>query len=302
MSEKVVDWFRRLEKNRVDPPARAAPRPRVKLSAVVRRYWRIFAENLGLYEEILRPMRHNPEMKFEQYYAIIVMTVFIFEETGGIVYDVRGAVLKALLLSFVDQIVDCPEMGIRVAFDVGFYIFRDVKCDVPELIAADVEHVRRAVRGSPYKAELFKYMMDLGKIEKRIEKCRTIEDYRDLRLHSNCQMIWDMFDWGSPEIVFALNCAGVITDDVMDMATDAKVYITRDNLDGYIAAVHACLHVVNSHLAYDISPYFKLYTVFLKSVATLAIASPADIARVTRGARVFVAACFVVLLLPYKYV
>lgn len=291
MANQVVQWFHELRDNPLlNRPSEEAPRERIVLSRVFRRLWLVFVRNLDHYRDVLEPLKYNPDFKFQEYYAIITFTIFLFEETGGVVYEDRELIEKIMLLSFIDQIVDTPEMGISVAYRIGFYVFGGVKCgNIPPALEKDVEHVRKILGNSQYKKDLFAYMMKLGKIEKKLDACTTNCEYRDHRLHSNCLMLWDMFDWGSPELVFALNCAGVITDDFLDLVKDMtcrRVYIEPENTEMYISIAQDCTRIFNCWVPYDISPYLPMYAAFLRSVALFSFERPEDFALVVRGARI----------------
>lgn len=298
MADKVVPWFHGLRDNPVGKtPVRETRRDRADFGKIIKRMWLVFVRNLEHYAEVLEPLEYNPDLKFQEYYTIIAFTMFLFEETGGIVYDDREIIEKAMLLSFIDQIVDHPEMGISVAYGIGIYVFRGVKCGgVPPALEADVEHVKKIVERSPHKSELFAYMMRLGKIEKKLASCKTSEEYRDHRLHSNCQMLWDMFEWGSPEVVFALNCAGVITDDLLDLVKDmefGRVYLDPDNTEAYISAAADCVRIFNRWIPYDLSPYIPFYTAILRAIAVFSFERPDELPAVLRGARVRLYSFFV---------
>lgn len=288
MADKVVPWFHELrDGNRSFLDTR---RERADLGKIFRRVWLVFVRNLGHYADLLEPLKFNPDFKFQEYYMIITFTIFLFEETGGVVYDDREIFEKVMLLSFIDQIVDHPEMGISVAYGIGFYVFRGVKCGgVPPALESDVEHVKNIIDRSPYKSELFKYMTNLGKIEKKLAACKSSAEYRDHRLHSNCQMLWDMFDWGSPEIVFAINCAGVITDDLLDLVKDTafgKVYLDPDNTEVYISVAVDCVRIFNRWIPYDLAPYLPFYAAILRAVAVFSFERPDEFPVVLRGSRV----------------
>lgn len=296
MAENVVAWFDRITPRAVPDHQVRGPdpsRPRVRFADVLTRYARVFARNLPRYNLMFAPMRHGPGNKYEEYYAMFTLTIFIYEEIGGVCYDEDRVLEKALLLAFIDLIVDDPRMGIETAFRVGFHVFRGAPCEVPAEIREDTDHVRRVVSASSDKEGLFRYMIELGEVEKRLSACAS-GDYRDLRLVSNCKMLLGMFEWPDPEPVYALNCAGVVTDDVLDLATDETTYITAANLDACVDKAAASLEALNAHLPYDAEEYIPLYATGLRIIARAALESPGDASLAFSGAR-RVGACLAVL-------
>lgn len=281
MAEHVVAWFDRI-------PGAAAPEPRprppARFADVLYRFSRVFSRNLPRYTLAFEPMRHDPGLKYEQYFALFTLAIFLYEEMDGVCYDEDQVLEKALLLAFIDTVVDDPGMGLDVAFRVGFFVFRGVPCDLPLEIERDVEHVRRVVDASRDKEALFRYMIELGEIEKRLWGCPR-SDYPALRLVSNCQMLLGMFEWSDPEAAYALSCAGVVSDDVLDLATDETTYLTPENLDAYVGKAAACLHEIDSRLAYDTRPYIPLYAAGLRVLARAALEAPDDARIAFVGAR-----------------
>lgn len=295
MSEKVVGWFHNL-----DEPVKSNGKPVVKFSEVVMRYRDVFMRNLHNYYDILEPLTYNPEAKYEMYYVLFTFAIFLYEEMGGILYDEDVVLCKAMLLAFIDQLVDDKRFGLRTAFQIGMYVFKGVPCKVPPVLKTDVDHVKTLLDGNPNRQELYQYMMGLGDIENELYKCRTIDDYTRLRMQSNCKMLWDMFDWGDSETVYALSCAGLVCDDFLDMCVDDKVYITKENMDHYITKSLRCCAVVNRKLAYDMYPYFPMYGTSLRALGVYSLDNPVDTPNVFVGVKRWCLSCWTVGLILLK--
>lgn len=261
------------------------------------RFARVFAENLPHYDSMLRPMRYNPGLKYEEYYFFSVFTMFLYKETGGIIYDSDKAILQGMLVAFIDQIVDDPGMGFEIAYRVGMYVFRGVACEVPPEIRKDAEHVRSVLKSSRHTEELFRYMVGLGEIEKSVIRCKRDSDFFELRIQSQCKTLWGMCEWDRSETVYALACASVILDDVLDLATDERVYISKDNLGHYASKFVACLGSFNKSLAYDMGEYFDLFGCIVRLLARLSLENPRDVSRALGGARVLALSLFVLALI-----
>lgn len=295
MADKVFEWFRIL-----DEPVKPNGKPVVRVSQIVLRYRNVFRRNLHNYYDILEPLAFNPDAKYEMYYALFTFAIFLFEETGGIMYDEETVLCKAMLLAFIDQLVDDKRFGLKTAVQVGMYVFKGTPCKIPGELQTDVAHVKTLLAGRSNKDELYRYMIGLGDIERKLFTCQTIEEYTSLRMQSNCLMLWDMFDWKDSETVYALSCAGVISDDFLDLCVDEKVYITKQNIEHYISKAVKCCAVFNGKLEYDMFPYFPLFRTTLRALGTYSLDNPVDAADVFVGIKRWFISCLILGIVAMK--
>lgn len=231
----------------------------------------LLKRNLHHYNRIFAPLDTNPDCKYQLYYFYITVVLYVGKYTGGNVVDEEHVYIQTMLVSFVDIIVDNPEFGMKTAYGIGLYIFKDIPFQVPYALKHDTEHVKRIVNASHRKTEIFEYMLALGEIEKQICRCKDLETYAQLRLRSNCLLLWNSCEWVHDSLAYALSSIGIILDDILDMSTDTIVYINNDNLDYYVEKVMNCIQLVGFHMRCNINPYYKIIEIVLKSVAKYSI-------------------------------
>lgn len=245
-------------------------------------------KNLRYYEVIFEPLINNPHLKNQVYFLCTTITIFINQQTGGDISNEADSYIRTMLVSFIDIIVDNPEYGIDIAYGVGLYIFKGVKFDIPENLKHDTEHVKSIIDSVENKGELLSYMLSLGEIEKKISRCRDLDEYIDLRLHSNCVTGLDLCNWVDDSVAYSICTMGAIIDDILDMSTDPVVYITEDNLDYYLDKIRSCIQIWGIRAGYNMDPYSKIIVIILKAIAKFTFEDREGILEATKGFKLLI--------------
>ena len=232
----------------------------------------------------------------ESYYFYTTLMLVLFELTGGIVYDEETTYIKNVLIAFIDQIVDDPNMGLRDAFHAFFYIFGKKGIQQPRILHEDCNSIKKLIEKSEGRQEVYQFLYRLGEIEKKISECRTKEEFLNFRLESNCEMMWNFCDWKDADTVYSISCIATITDDIIDLEEDEHLYINEENLDFHISKLKMCLEIFNQKMEYDCSDYIPLIVTAFKSLALYTWKEKGNSNRVFSGLRRF-ALSFIVLLL-----
>jgi hypothetical protein len=285
MSSNGALWFRSLGKLNEETYRNLQ---RFECDKCVEELYSMICKNLHHYDNIFAPLRNNTDFKYQWYFFFTTLALYIHKITGGELKNEDDAYIRTMLVAFVDLIVDNPDFGIDTAYGVGLYIFKGINFNIPESLKKDTEHVKSIISRRKNKKDLLMFMLSLGEIEKKINKCNNLEEYVNLRLHSNCETMWDICEWVDDSVVYSFCTMGAVFDDILDMCTDKTVYINDENLSYYLDRIESCIQIIGYRTGYNLEQYSKIITIFLKAVSKYTFRGKENMLLAIRGLKLYI--------------